>query len=113
MEDEVLWLSLGLKPELTGLGLGEEFVSECVKFARLQYKLDKQPIRLEVALFNQRDIRVYKKVGFRLFGKVNKNTNGYFAWNLFFQKRQQDITIDGVNISVENVTPEEIRSRVE
>jgi ribosomal-protein-alanine N-acetyltransferase len=76
MEDEVLWLSLGLKPELTGLGLGEDFVSECVEFARSNYKLDKQPIKLDVALFNQRAIKVYERVGFRVSAKIKKNTNG-------------------------------------
>jgi hypothetical protein len=35
-----------------------------------------------------------------------------FAWNLFFPKEQSRITIDGVDILVENVTPEEIRLRI-
>ena len=35
-----------------------------------------------------------------------------FAWNLFYPKEQNKITIDGVNILVENVTPDEIRLRV-
>jgi len=35
-----------------------------------------------------------------------------YAWNLFFPKEQTEITIDGVGISVENVTPQEIRLRV-
>ena len=35
-----------------------------------------------------------------------------FAWNLFFPKEQSTIRIDGVNIIVENVTPNEIRLRV-
>ena len=35
-----------------------------------------------------------------------------YAWNLFFPKKKQDLIIDGVNITVENVTPEEIRLRV-
>ena len=34
-----------------------------------------------------------------------------FAWNLFFSKEQSKIRVDGVNILVENVTPEEIRLR--
>lgn len=76
MEDEALWLSLGLKPELTGLGLGKEFVSECIEFARSHYRLDQEPIKLDVALFNERAIKVYKKVGFHELGKVSKNTNG-------------------------------------
>lgn len=35
-----------------------------------------------------------------------------FAWNLCFPKKQQEITVDGVSIFVENVTPGEIRLRI-
>ena len=35
-----------------------------------------------------------------------------YAWNLFFPVGQSKIRIDGVNILVDNVTPEEIRLRV-
>ena len=35
---------------------------------------------------------------------------GYF-WNLYFPKNCSEIRIDGVNILVENVTPNEIRFR--
>ena len=35
-----------------------------------------------------------------------------YAWNLFYPKEQSKIVIDGVNILVENVTPDEIRLRV-
>ena len=35
-----------------------------------------------------------------------------YAWNLFFPREQNKIRIDGVNILVENVTPDEIRLRV-
>ena len=35
-----------------------------------------------------------------------------YAWNLFFPREQSKIRIDGVNILVENVTPEEIRLRI-
>jgi ribosomal-protein-alanine N-acetyltransferase len=75
MEGQDLWLSIGLKPELTGQGLGEEFVSECIVFARSHYKLDKQTIKLEVALFNKRAIQVYQRAGFAELGKVKKNTH--------------------------------------
>ena len=49
-----------------------------------------------------------------VYSMAQRKANGYqgYAWNLFFQKRQQNITIDGVNMSVENVTPEEIRFRL-
>jgi len=35
-----------------------------------------------------------------------------YSWNLFYPKEQSKIRIDGVNILVENVTPDEIRLRV-
>ena len=35
-----------------------------------------------------------------------------YSWNLYFPKGQSTIRIDGVNIMVESVTPEEIRLRV-
>ena len=35
-----------------------------------------------------------------------------YAWNLFFPREQSKIKIDGVDISVENVSPEEIRIRL-
>ena len=35
-----------------------------------------------------------------------------YSWNLYFPKGQSTIRIDGVNILVENVTPEEIRLRI-
>jgi hypothetical protein len=49
-----------------------------------------------------------------VYSIVQKKSDGYrgYSWNLFFPKRRQDITIDGVSIFVENVTPEEIRLRV-
>lgn len=35
-----------------------------------------------------------------------------YSWNLYFPKNQSTIRIDGVNILIESVTPEEIRLRV-
>jgi len=35
-----------------------------------------------------------------------------YAWNLFYPVEQDRITIDGITILVENVTPEEIRLRI-
>ena len=35
-----------------------------------------------------------------------------YSWNLYFRKCQSTIRIDGVNILVDSVTPEEIRLRV-
>jgi ribosomal-protein-alanine N-acetyltransferase len=73
-ENDEFWLSLGLRPDLTGQGLGEEFVSECVRYAILQYELSKHTIKLAVALFNQRAIKVYQRVGFIETNKTIRNT---------------------------------------
>ena len=35
-----------------------------------------------------------------------------YSWNLYFPKNQSTIRIDGVNILVDSITPEEIRFRV-
>ena len=35
-----------------------------------------------------------------------------YSWNLYFPKAQSTIRIDGVNILVDSVTPEEIRLRL-
>ena len=35
-----------------------------------------------------------------------------YAWNLFYPRVKSEITIDSVNIYIENVTPDEIRLRI-
>ena len=35
-----------------------------------------------------------------------------FAWNLYYSRRKTDIKIDGVDIVVESVSPEEIMFRI-
>jgi ribosomal-protein-alanine N-acetyltransferase len=70
-----MWLSLGLKPELTGVGLGEGFVSQCVAFARSHYGLDQRSIKLDVAVFNRRAITVYERAGFAEIGRITKKTH--------------------------------------
>jgi hypothetical protein len=50
-----------------------------------------------------------------VYSIAQRKASGYqgFAWNLFFSRNMTDITIDGVKLLVENVTPEEIRFRKE
>jgi hypothetical protein len=49
-----------------------------------------------------------------VYSIVQKKANAYqgYAWNLFFPKKQQDITIDGVRLYVERVSPENIQLRL-
>ena len=55
-------VGLGMRPDLTGRGLGEEFVHAGLRFAREAYS--PQAFRLTVATFNRRAIRVYERIGF-------------------------------------------------
>ena len=74
-ENNEFWLSLGLRPDLTGQGLGEEFVLQCVRYAISQYKSIKHTIKLAVALFNERAIKVYQRAGFVETNKTVRNTH--------------------------------------
>ena len=78
-----------------------------------------EPITLSVGqihhLMRGKDHIVYAgMVSENVFSVVQRKATGYqgYSWNLYFPKRQQNIVIDGVNISVEDVTPQEIRLRV-
>ena len=73
-ENDEFWLSLGLRPDLTGQGLGEEFVLECARYVISQYKLIKHTIKLAVAVFNQRAIKVYQRAGFTETNKTIRDT---------------------------------------
>ena len=48
-----------------------------------------------------------------IYSIAQKKASGYqgFAWNLFFNRKTSEITIDGVKLLIEHVTPEEIRFR--
>ncbi|ANS74722.1 hypothetical protein AWM70_09065 [Paenibacillus yonginensis] len=61
-EPGFLDLGLSLKPELTGKGIGVDFVTACIQFVRTQ--LGATGIRLVVAAFNERAITVYERAGF-------------------------------------------------
>jgi [ribosomal protein S18]-alanine N-acetyltransferase len=55
---------LGLRPDLTGQGLGLEFFLAGLEFARERFKPTR--VVLHVAEFNQRARRVYERAGFRV-----------------------------------------------
>jgi len=74
-ENEEFWLSLGLRPDLTGRGLGEEFLLQCVEYAVSGCKLTQNTIKLHVALFNQRAIKVYQRVSFIETNKIIRDTH--------------------------------------
>lgn len=56
-------IGLGLKPELCGNGYGLSFLECGLNYASNKFSINK--FRLTVATFNQRAIKVYKKIGFK------------------------------------------------
>jgi RimJ/RimL family protein N-acetyltransferase len=62
-----LEIGLGLRPDLTGRGLGGEFLRCGLDFARERFA--PQRIVLNVAAFNERAIAVYERAGFRRTGR--------------------------------------------
>lgn len=67
-------IGLGMKPNLTGRGQGEQFLRAAIDFIRSKYPVEK--ITLSVATFNQRAIKVYRKIGFKDAGLMMQDTNG-------------------------------------
>jgi RimJ/RimL family protein N-acetyltransferase len=62
--EPALDVGLGMRPDLTGRGLGEEFLRAGLRFARATYS--PPAFRLTVATFNRRAIRVYERAGFEM-----------------------------------------------
>jgi len=90
--EPALDLGLWMRPDLTGQGLGEEFVQAGLRFAREESS--PKAFRLTVATFNRRAIRVYEKAGFETvetFGAVTPD--GGREWLLMkrsaFQQEQK------------------------
>ena len=72
--DDAVEIGLGLRPDLTGRGLGGEFLAQGLAFAKQHYGVNR--ITLAVAAFNQRAIRVYERAGFVETGCAPRETGG-------------------------------------
>ena len=59
---DYLDFGLGMRPDLTGHGEGQDFLLRGLQFARENFAV--RHFRLTVAAFNQRAIKLYLKVGF-------------------------------------------------
>lgn len=69
-----LELGLGLRPDLTGQGRGEGFLREILRFVGDNDSFAR--IRISVASFNKRAIKVYERAGFVKTGTAQVPTNG-------------------------------------
>ncbi|MCG8347536.1 MAG: GNAT family N-acetyltransferase [Chloroflexales bacterium] len=67
-------IGLGLRPDLTGQGIGRSFVVAGLAFAQKQFA--PALFRLAVATFNERAIQVYSALGFQRGRIFLQNTNG-------------------------------------
>ncbi len=61
-DESLLDLGLGLRPDLTGRGLGLGFVNAALEAGQERFR--PAGFRLSVASFNERAIRVYERAGF-------------------------------------------------
>jgi ribosomal-protein-alanine N-acetyltransferase len=67
-------VGLGMRPDLTGKGLGIGYLLAGLEFARGRFSPDR--FTLSVATFNERAILVYQRAGFRRNTVYRHNTNG-------------------------------------
>ncbi len=72
---DVLDYGLGLRPDLVGRGLGLDFFHAGLEFARERYR--PRLIRLHVAAFNERAIKVYERAGFH---EVSRHMRSFERW---------------------------------
>ncbi len=68
-------VGLGLRPDLTNRGLGRGFVSAGVRFAEERYA--PPALRLTVAAFNRRAVKVYASVGFETVERFGATDAGW------------------------------------
>ena len=61
--DDAVEVGIGLRPDLTGRGLGESFLRAQLDYASGEWR--PTTFRLFVAAWNERAIRLYERLGFR------------------------------------------------
>ena len=74
-DESYIDFGLGMRPDLTGKGNGKDFTGRILQWVKAAYSNKK--IRLTVASFNKRAVKVYKSLGFIFkssFIKKSSNT---------------------------------------
>jgi RimJ/RimL family protein N-acetyltransferase len=75
VKGDALEIGLGMRPDLTGLGLGLEFLQAGIDFGRRRFRPTR--VILNVAAFNKRAIKVYERAGFR---ETGRHTRSFDRW---------------------------------
>jgi ribosomal-protein-alanine N-acetyltransferase len=84
--DGAVEIGLGLRPDLTGQGLGGEFLQAVMQLARDRYAPPR--ITLAVAEFNRRAITVYERAGFVVVRRYRHRTAGR-EWDFLAMERDE------------------------
>ena len=74
-EGQTVWLALGMRPELTGKGLSQDFLEDAIEHCRSLHGRERKTIMLDVAAFNRRSIETYWRAGFCETDTVRKQTH--------------------------------------
>ena len=77
-------IGLGLRPDLTGRGLGASFLAAGLEFARERFAPER--FVLSVATFNERAITVYERAGF-VRERVYMHTTNGAEWEVLEMSR--------------------------
>jgi len=68
---EVVEVGIGLRPDLTGRGLGEALLRAQLEYASQSWQ--PETFRLFVAAWNERAIRLYERLGFREVARATRH----------------------------------------
>ncbi len=71
---EAVDIGMGVRPDLTGKGLGTDFVQSVLEFTQKTYA--PSVLRVTIAEFNQRAQRVWQKAGFEMTQRFQRPNNG-------------------------------------
>lgn len=73
-EDKKYMVGVQMRPSLTGKGMGTEVISSIIEFGKKTYSFDE--LYLLVAKFNERAIKIYKRLGFEVTEEFTWFVNG-------------------------------------
>jgi RimJ/RimL family protein N-acetyltransferase len=82
-EDGVVEVGIGLRPDLTGRGLGERLMTAELDYARARWR--PHTFRLFVTTWNARAIALYERLGFREVGERHVRSFERFGDHVFIR----------------------------